>query len=225
VLIWDLFNLGVRTLFPKTALLLRNINILATEQGQWRSMTRNSSVDRHGNPLPWYTYSAIEYLETLDVSECRVFEYGAGNSSLYWAARARTVTSVEDDMQWYERLRAGARPNQTLLLAPERGAYVAAVGNEGVAYDVIVIDGSHRAECARVAIEHLAPGGLVVVDNSDWEAQRPCGESLRGAGFIQVDFCGFGPINDYRWATSVFFRPGFALRRNDKGPRPVGGLR
>jgi len=223
-LIWELFNRCVRTLFPKTAILLRNINILATEQGQWRSIARRSSVDRHGNPLPWYTYPAIEYLDTLDCSDCRVFDYGAGSSSLYWAGRARTVTSVEDNPQWHEQVQAAAGPNQTLLLRRERDDYAGAIANDGIRYDIIVIDGNHRVECTGAAIEHLDPKGMIVLDNSDRDTERPCSAMLRDAGFIQVDFCGFGPINGYRWATSVFFRPTFALHRNDKGPRPVGGL-
>lgn len=223
-MIWNLFNRYVRTYFPNAAVLLRNINILATEQGQWRSIAKRSSVDRHGKPLPWYTYPAIEYLETLDFSDCRVFEYGAGNSSLYWAARARTVTSVEDNPQWHDQVRAGALPNQTLLLRRDAHAYAAAIANDGSRYEVIVIDGNYRLECTRAAIRHLDPAGMIVLDNSDRDTERPCSAMLRNAGFIQVDFCGFGPINGYRWSTSVFFRPTFTLRRNDKGPRPVGGL-
>lgn len=223
-MIWELFNRCLRTLFPHTSVLLRNFNILATEQGQWKSITSRSSVDRRGSPLPWYTYPAIEYLETLDLADCRVFEYGAGNSSLYWAGRARTVTSVEDNPQWHAQVLARALANQTLLLHGDRDAYVAAVASEGVRYDLIVIDGNHRLECTRAAIDHVDPGGIVVLDNSDRETERTCSSMLRDAGFIQVDFCGFGPINGYRWSTSVFFRGTFALRRNEKGPRPLGGL-
>ena len=222
-MIWELFNRCVRALFPRTAILLRNLNILATEQGQWRSIARGSSIDRHGRPLPWYTYPAIEYLETLDVSGCRVFEYGAGNSSLYWARRARTVTSVEDNPQWHAQVLAGVGPNQKLLLRSDGEAYAAAIAEEGSRYDVIVIDGNHRAACTRAAMAHLDPGGIIVLDNSDRDTERPCSALLRDEGFIQVDFCGFGPINGYRWATSVFFRPTFALRHAGD-PRPVGGL-
>jgi hypothetical protein len=159
-LIWELLNRCIRSLFPKTAVFLRNVNILATEQGQWRSIVAGTSVDRHGRPLPWYTYPAIEFLDTLELSDCRVFEYGAGNSSLYWAARARTVTSVEDNPRWHEQVRSGARPNQTVLLHPDRDAYVRAVANDDTGYDVIVIDGNHRLECTHAAIARLDPGGI-----------------------------------------------------------------
>jgi precorrin-6B methylase 2 len=221
---WNLFNLCVRTLFPKAAIFLRNANILATEQGQWRSIRTNSSVDRHGQPLPWYTYPAIEYLDTLDFSACDIFEYGSGNSSRYWAVRARSVTSVEDNPQWHDQVRANALPNQALMLRTEPGAYAAAIAAGGRRYDVVVIDGNHRLECTRAAMERVTEGGMIVLDNSDRSTEIPCAALLRDSGFFQVDFCGFGPINGYRWSTSVFFRPTFSLRRSGQGPRPAGGL-
>jgi hypothetical protein len=223
-MIWNLLNLGIRTVAPKTAILLRNLNILANEQGMWRSIANNSCIDRHGKPLPWYTYPAIEYLETLDFSGCRVFEYGSGNSSLFWAARARTVTSVEDNPQWHAQVQRGAGSNQVVMLRPGKNDYVAAIASDGAPYDVVVIDGNHRLECTRAAMEHVTPGGLIVLDNSDRSTEKPCGALLREADFIQVDFCGFGPMNGYRWSTSIFFRRSFSLPRNDRGPRPVGGL-
>ncbi len=223
-MIWNLFNLCIRTVFPKTAIFLRNVNILASELGQWRSIDRNSAVDRHGQPLPWYTYPAIEYLETLALSDCTVFEYGSGNSSRYWAGRARTVTSVEDSPQWHAQVLADALPNQTLLLRADRDGYVGAVAQDGILYDVIVIDGNHRVECTQAAMARLQPGGMIVLDNSDRATEGRCSALLREADFIGVDFCGFGPINGYRWSTSIFFRRTFALRCNDQGPRPIGGL-
>jgi hypothetical protein len=220
--IGKLLNFCLRTVFPKAAVLLRNIKILAAEQGQWRSIAQRSAVDRQGQPLPWYTYPAIEYLNTFDLSNCNVFEFGAGNSSLYWARRARTVTSVEDDAQWHEQVQARALPNQDLLHRRDRDGYVAAIENGAAPYDVIVIDGKHRIECTNAAIPQLSPGGMIILDNSDRATERSCSALLRGAEFIQVDFCGFGPINGYAWCTSVFFRPTFSMPRKADEPRPVG---
>ncbi len=221
-MIGKLLNFCLRTVFPKTAVLLRNINILANEQGQWRSIAQRSAVDRHGLALPWYTYPAIEYLETFDLLDCRVFEFGSGNSSIYWAKRARSVTTVEDDPRWHEQVQARALLNQNLLLRRDRDGYVAAIAHDGIPYDVIVIDGNHRLECTKAAIPQLNPGGMIVLDNSDRDTERACSAMLREAGFIQVDFCGFGPINGYSWSTSIFFRSTFSVPRNDKGTRPVG---
>src|SRR5437016_5174452 len=40
-----------------------------------------------GSPLPWYTYSAIHFLEPRLRDDLKVFEYGSGHSTLWYAAR------------------------------------------------------------------------------------------------------------------------------------------
>lgn len=65
-----------------------------------RTINEKICIDRDGNPIPWYTYPAIEYLSQFDVTDKDVFEFGCGNSSLFWADRARLVTSIEDNPDW-----------------------------------------------------------------------------------------------------------------------------
>ncbi len=43
--------------------------------------------------------------------------------------------------------------------------YLAAVPNDK--FDLIMIDGHWRDQCARFAVEHLAAGGSIYLDNSD----------------------------------------------------------
>ena len=84
---------------------------------------------------------------------------------------------------------------------------------DGEKYDVIVVDGKRRAECAANAVKALAAGGLVILDDSDrintsleyFNAVK----YLREANLLQVDFYGFCPMNNYTKATSVFFRRDF----------------
>ena len=49
-----------------------------------RTIDEKVCVDRDGNPLPWYTYPAIEYLSQFDYGEKTIFEFGCGYSSLFW---------------------------------------------------------------------------------------------------------------------------------------------
>ncbi|MDD5218185.1 MAG: hypothetical protein PHN49_00610 [Candidatus Omnitrophica bacterium] len=53
---------------------------------------------------PWLTYAAIEFLEQVLTSEMRLFEYGAGGSTLFYAGKVREVFSVEHDRRWYEKV-------------------------------------------------------------------------------------------------------------------------
>ena len=71
-----------------------------------RTIDEKVCLDRNGNPIPWYTYPAIEYLSQFDYSRKTIFEFGCGNSSLFWASRAERVVSIEDNLQWFEKWQA-----------------------------------------------------------------------------------------------------------------------
>lgn len=87
----------------------------------WFESVRTSRAVGPAGPLPWLTYPAIEMLRRIDVSAARVFEYGAGNSSLWWAARALEVVSVESDPSW-ERFLSGRPPANHRVLVIEKDA-------------------------------------------------------------------------------------------------------
>jgi len=54
---------------------------------------------------PWLTYDAIQYLTKHIGSNLKVFEFGSGGSTLFWAERATMCVSVEHDPGWVTRLR------------------------------------------------------------------------------------------------------------------------
>lgn len=97
--------------------LFQGWHIIGMTRGYMRSVLEDQCVDREGKPIPWYTYPAIEQIDKWDVSGSEVLEYGAGNSTLWWAARARSVTSIESNEGWYERIRSRMPANCNLLLA------------------------------------------------------------------------------------------------------------
>lgn len=208
---------------PGSGKMMRNFRLLAVEHGQWRSIRERMAVDASGGAIPWYTYPAIEYLSSFDLRDCDVFEFGSGNSSMWWASRARGVVSVEIDKEWFEAVERNKQPNQSLLHRADAPGYVNALAEQGQLFDVIVVDGSWRDQCVQEAPRHLRAGGMIVLDNSDRMLERECGRVLREQGFIQVDFSGFGPINGYCWTTSVFMKTP-DLQRNFRGPSPIGGF-
>lgn len=58
-----------------------------------------------GSPTPWITYPARAFLDDVLLPDMKVFEYGAGNSTLYFRGACAEVVSVEHDPVWYEKLR------------------------------------------------------------------------------------------------------------------------
>jgi hypothetical protein len=211
----------VERLFPGLARSAINARTLARDHGFSRSARERKPVDAAGAPLPWYTYPAIEYLRQFDFSACSVFEYGAGNSTRFWAARAGRVCAVENDPQWHGELSARL-PGVHLYHCAERDEYVNCIAREGGSFDLIVIDGRWRRRCAFLAPEHLRAGGMILLDNAD--RHPDAAQVLRAAGLLQVDFSGFGPINAYTWTTSIFVRADIRLQAGFRDPAPVGGL-
>ena len=68
-----------------------------------RTIDEKICVDKDFNPIPWYTYPAIEYLSQFDYSDKLIYEFGCGNSSVFWAKRAKQVISIEDNPQWFKK--------------------------------------------------------------------------------------------------------------------------
>jgi len=202
-------------------------DIVMNDSGWRRSIIEARCSDAEGNPTPWYTLPAIEYLSQLDWTDSDVFEYGCGNSTLWWSKRAKSVTSVEADEAWANRVKGLAPTNCSIHLETEREKYAAHILNFG-GFDVVVVDGMDqdgaRFRCTQRAIESLRPGGLIILDNSDWLPQSS--RLLREADLIEIDMAGIAPLNIYACTTSLFLSRDFSVRplRDDHPKAAVGGI-
>lgn len=203
---------------------MTNFRILAIDYGQCRTINKMVCVDRDGKDIPWYTYPAIEYLKQFDYSGKTVFEYGSGSSSRWWSEMCEKIISVEHDDKWFKAADSSKKNNQEIHLCQTKEEYISAIAAPKLAYDIIIVDGIYRKECAEEAIKYLKTGGMIIFDNSDWCPS--CCKFLRSNGLIEVDFFGFGPINHYTWCTSLFFsREANFAPINDRQPRhPIGSI-
>lgn len=207
---------------------LKFIEIWQNDFAIERSMDENVCADKDGNPLPWYTYPAIEYLSQFDYSHKTIFEFGCGYSSLFWAKRAKQVTSVEDNEQWFQKWNSDdGFKDVNLLFYPEGADYYQAILKENAKYDVIVIDGKCRARCAECAVKALQKGGIIILDDSDRvntsQEYVEAIQTLKKANLLQVDFYGFCPLNNYTKTTSLFLSRDFDFATLEK-VQPVNGI-
>jgi hypothetical protein len=202
--------------------IMGNLEVLLYKHGQMRSFRAAMPVDSEDRPVPWMTYPAMEYLAQFDYTASRVLEIGAGNSTLYWAARSAQVVSLETDPAWYASLLPAAPPNVSLQHVVDAQALNAAIASQSGKFDVIVIDSARfRFDAVAATERRIASGGFVVFDNSDWYPES-C-KRLGATGLIQVDFHGFGPMNGYAWTTSVFLNGNPKFRRFEESLHPIGG--
>lgn len=84
-----------------------------TSRGWTNSVETMEAIDQHG-PVPWYTYPALSVLKQIIKPQYRVFEYGSGNSSLWWGHRVTEVISVEHDSAWADQVRSQATARNTI---------------------------------------------------------------------------------------------------------------
>lgn len=196
----------------------RSYEILSVQYGQYKTMNKETSVDRDNEPIPWFTYPAIEYLKQLDLSEKSVFEYGSGNSTLFWAKRCKNLVSIEDDQDWYNKIKDKLPEKVTYKLCPEQLSYSCSINEFPETFNVIIIDGNHRHQCALEAIKKLDDDGFIILDNSDW-AENISRKLRDSRNLIEVDMTGFGPIGPFTRTTSFFFSRNVKLRAlEDKQP-------
>jgi hypothetical protein len=183
-------------------------------RGWQQSLRLGKPIDRNGEPIPWYTDSALEWLGPRISAADTVFEYGAGHSTPWYSHRAKHVVSVEHDANWLEQVRPLVAAGTLLLHRPSSGTEASSQGESryfrsieefpACSFDVIVIDGVERVQCAQVAPSRLRKGGIIVLDNSDWPILREAVEILHNYGFGRIDFYGFVPQVGTRNCTSIF---------------------
>jgi len=178
------------------------------DSGWNRSLLERLPVDAHGRPIPWMTLPFIDFIATRLTAALRVFEYGCGNSTLYYADHVGSVTSVEHDVEWHRTMQAHGKRNVTILLqALERDAdYARTAAAAGGGFHLVIVDGRDRVNCVRQGVLALTPDGCVVLDDSEREEYQPAADFLRDAGFRRLDFWGVAPGLSYRKCTTIFYR-------------------
>ncbi|MCI0740625.1 MAG: hypothetical protein L0Y72_16375 [Gemmataceae bacterium] len=201
--------------------LLHVIHLIETMHGHRRSAQAKQSIAADGAPLPWFTYPAIAYLNQIDLRDKTVFEFGAGQGSLYFARRAKHVVAVDNDSSWQKEIASQAPHNLQVMLRTEEKAHVQSLAETGQTWDIIVIDGRWRRRCADAALAALSHSGMIVLDNADWYPKTA--QALRAADLLQIDFTGLGPVNYYQWTTSFFLRRAAQFNRLEPG-HVIGGM-
>ena len=122
---------------------------------------RGERSTRDGQPIPWCTYSLLPFHLGKLKPDFRVFEYGCGNSTLWYAQRVRNIIAVEHDRAWINKV-SQRLPSNGQVAWKELGRRYAEEIFEHRLFDVVVIDGGDRAKCATPALNSLKPDGVIV---------------------------------------------------------------
>lgn len=194
----------------KTSMLaskLRNQGYLF-EIGWIKSFENNSSLDKKGDPLPWVTYPFIDFIESRLNKTMTIFEFGSGNSTLWYSQRVKNVTSVENNTQWYNKILSYNIENIKIYYQKLEygGKYCKLISTLQSRYDIVIVDGRDRVNSIRQSISFLSQDGIIVLDDSERDCYLDGINYLLERGFKRLDFWGIAPGIFFRKCTSIFYK-------------------
>lgn len=178
------------------------------EIGWFVALKHKSSVNGENEPIPWLTYSFIDFLENRLNKDQSIFEFGSGNSTRYFAKKVNNISSLEHDKAWYESGLKNKPHNANLIFCEldADGNYCRGAINTKQKFDIIIIDGRDRVNCCLQSIEALKEDGVLILDDSERERYTAGRIALIEKGFKELSFSGISPGFFYRKETSVFYR-------------------
>lgn len=176
------------------------------QTGWFNSFKSGESVDADFKPIPWFTYSAIDFLKERLNNNLNILEFGSGNSTLFFAERVKKVISFEHSKDWHQKILKKIPANAELAITSSLSAkdYLKALVEE-LRFDVIIVDGLFRNECIKASLKHLTEAGVIILDDSERDEYNEGIAFLVQSGFRQLKFSGIAPGIFFRKCTTVFY--------------------
>ena len=182
---------------------------------------------------PWLTFPAVRFLKRTLRPEWRVFEYGSGRSTIFFALRCQEVVSVEHNGAWADQIRSSmnqlrVKNCRLIHVDPENPAdisrasyascypglehcsferYVKTIDNEpDQSIDLILVDGRARVDCIRHAISKVKPGGMLILDDAE-RSRYSAGIATVPSNWRKIDLSGPSAETEYFPTTTVWIAP------------------
>ncbi|PWS32952.1 FkbM family methyltransferase [Pedobacter paludis] len=176
--------------------------------GWFTAFDKKQAVDGKGEALPWVTYSFIDFIKERINNTQNIFEYGSGSSTIFYAKKAGTVTSVEHDKGWFDMVKNTSPANAEMIFCKleKNGEYSKKASMLNKKFEIIIVDGRDRVNCCKHSVDALSSDGVIVLDDSEREVYNPARIFLKEKGFKELSFSGISPGLFYEKATSVFYK-------------------
>ena len=156
---------------------------------------------------PWMSPASIHVFKSILTKEMQGFEYGSGNSTIFFALLCKKLVSIEHHQGWYKKVKndlehqahanidyhlvkAYDAPGETieylkqsiphLKVLKEYHAYFSFIDRyENAYFDFVIVDGRARPECIWHSMPKVKPGGFIVLDNAERNRYKPVHELLK----------------------------------------------
>jgi len=184
------------------------------EQGSIQSFKNRTIIDGNGNITPWFTYNLIDFIQQHDIKNLSIFEWGSGNSTRWWADRAKSVISIEHSEEWYQKTiqSLSSCKNVTLRHIPLElnDAYSTALSKDDPC-DIIIVDGRKRVECARHAFETMPREAILILDDSQRNQYDKIFTLAQERGYKCLRFNGPKALTTHTKQAAIFYHKENAL--------------
>lgn len=179
---------------------------LLLDEGWFHSYKLKKAVDKNLKPIPWTTYSFLDFIKPRLNNSITIFEFGAGNSTYFFAEKVKSVCAVEHNESWYNEIISTSIQNVSLILKTDSVQYAKSVIEAKESYDLIFVDGIERNDCIKFAIKALTEKGMIILDDSEREEYRSGINELMNSGFRSIEFWGIAPGVLFKKCTTVFYK-------------------
>ena len=200
--------------FAKILVLIFSSRSFLKRSGYFQSVKTSRPIRRDGTAIPWMNYSIIAFLEERLNRDLTLFEYGCGNSTLFYAARTKTVISLECDQTWYDYIVDNMPANVSLVLqtSTDKKAYLDVINQQRCKFDIIVVDADLRTECLLQAPASLTDRGVMILDDTqDLSSGDRLYTVMAERGFKRFIFKSLKPSSIHEYGTTLFYRDGNCL--------------
>lgn len=178
------------------------------ETGWMESAIRGYPVDKDGTPLPWISIPTIEILKEKKLNNLFIFEYGSGNSTIWFSKRVKRIVSIEHDKKWYEYQKKQPKLLNTEVFYQElnyNDSYADRI-KEYSEIDIALIDGRDRVNCAINSKDFLSSRGVIILDDSQRENYKEAIIFLKKSGFKELKLVGMNIGRPIKKTTSIFYK-------------------
>jgi hypothetical protein len=203
-----LFIRSILNFFNLASIIELTITGYLKEKGWYKSYQKKVSIDAQKQSIPWMTYPCIAYLEKRLNKNISIFEYGSGDSTIWFSHRVKSIDAVEHHEAWHQYVSSKKSNNMEVLHVKldKDGAYCRAISSLNKRYDLVIVDGRDRNNCIKQAVHHLTEAGIILLDNSERSNYIEGIAFLKAQGFKQLEFEGMSPVVTGTNETSLFYK-------------------
>lgn len=194
--------------FPRLYSMVRlvfNSDSYIYKSGWMESLKRGYPSDKKGRPLPWMNFGMVHFLTERLNGKMKLFEFGCGYSTLFYAERVESVLSVEHQKEWADIVNTKLPENAKVVLS-SNGDYADYINTLDEKFDLIIVDGIDRVNCLKNSISNLSESGVLLLDDSTRKEYTEAITYARQNGFKSLAYRGLKPTGIGIDESMLFYR-------------------